>query len=77
VVHEYADRGSVLEVLLLAARDADGVAARVRDHIVASAFGPSIVFQRIPESLKVTVTDALITNDRTGKTVNLVTRQHS
>jgi phenylacetate-CoA ligase len=77
VLHEYADRGSVLEVLLLAARDADGVAERVREHIVASAFGPSIVFQRIPESLVVTVADALVSNDRTGKTANLVTRKHS
>jgi phenylacetate-CoA ligase len=77
VVHEYADRGAVLEVLLLAARDADGVAQRVRDHVVSSAFGPSIVFQRVPESLRVTVTDALISNDRTGKTADLVTRQHS
>lgn len=77
VVHEYADRGAVLEVLLLAAKDASDVAQRVRDHIVASAFGPSIVFQRVPESLLVTVADALIGNDRTGKTANLVTRQHS
>lgn len=77
VVHEYADRGAVLEVLLLAARDTEEVARRVREHLVASAFGPSIVFQRVPESLVVTVTDALISNDRTGKTANLVTRQHS
>jgi phenylacetate-CoA ligase len=77
VVHTYADRGSVLEVLLLAAQDAADVAARVRDHIVSAAFGPSIVFQRIPESLLVTVADALVSNERTGKTANLVTRQHS
>jgi phenylacetate-CoA ligase len=77
VVHEYADRGAVLEVLLLAARGAGDVAARVRDHVVSAAFGPSIVFQRIPESLAVTVTDALVTNERTGKTPNLVTRQHA
>jgi phenylacetate-coenzyme A ligase PaaK-like adenylate-forming protein len=77
VVHEYADRGAVLEVLLLTARDATGVAERVREHLQASAFGPSIVFQRVPDSLRVTVTDALVTNDRTGKTANLVKRQHS
>jgi phenylacetate-coenzyme A ligase PaaK-like adenylate-forming protein len=77
VVHEYPDRGAVLEVLLLAARGATGVADRVREHILASAFGPSIVFQRVPESLRITVTDALISNDRTGKTANLVTRHHS
>jgi phenylacetate-coenzyme A ligase PaaK-like adenylate-forming protein len=77
VVHEYADRGAMLEVLLLAASAAGDLAARVRDHIVSAAFGPSIVFQRIPESLTVTVADALISNERTGKTANLVTRQHS
>jgi phenylacetate-CoA ligase len=77
VVHEYADKGSMLEVLLLAAGDAGDVAARVRDDIVSAAFGPSIVFQRIPESLTVTVADTLISNERTGKTANLVTRQHS
>jgi phenylacetate-CoA ligase len=77
VIHSYADRGSVLEVLLLAARDATDVAERVRDHLQGAAFGPSIVFQRVPESLRITVADALISNDRTGKTANLVLRPPS
>jgi len=79
VVHEYADRGSMLEVLVLGGRSADAgaLAAEVRDAIVSTAFGPSIVFQRIPESLTVSVVDELVTNPRTGKTSNLVVRDHS
>ncbi len=76
VVHEYPDRGSMLEVLVLPGRDADpDLADRVRDFIVASAFGPSIVFQRNPDSLLVSTVDDLISNERTGKTSNLVVRQ--
>jgi len=78
VVHEYADRGSMLEVLVLGGRTAEpDLADRVRETIVATAFGPSIVFQRIPDSLTVTVVDELVTNPRTGKTSNLVVRDHS
>jgi len=79
VVHEYADRGSMLEVLVLGGRAADpeDLAAQVREAIVSTAFGPSIVFQRIPESLTVSVVDELVTNPRTGKTSNLVVRDHS
>jgi len=75
VVHEYEDRGSMLEVLVLAGQDGAAVADRVREHILASAFGPSIVFQRNPDSLRVSVVDALVSNERTGKTANLVVRQ--
>jgi phenylacetate-CoA ligase len=75
VVKEPTDGGSVLEVLLLKNADAGpDLAARVREHIVGSAFGPSIVFQRNPHSLEVTVVDALIGNHRTGKIPNLVRR---
>lgn len=76
VVHEYPDRGSVLEVLVLPARDAAAdLADQVREFILASAFGPSIVFQRNPDALLVTSVDALVSNERTGKTSNLVVRQ--
>jgi phenylacetate-coenzyme A ligase PaaK-like adenylate-forming protein len=75
VVHEPADGGSVLEVLLLAAGDAGaGLAETVREHIVGSAFGPSIVFQRNPQALRVSVVDKLVGNDRTGKIPDLVVR---
>jgi len=75
VVHEPADGGSVLEVLLLTTADASPrVAEDVRGHIVGSGFGPSIVFQRNPQSLQVRVVDALHGNARTGKIPDLVRR---
>jgi phenylacetate-coenzyme A ligase PaaK-like adenylate-forming protein len=69
---QLAQSDDVLEVLVLG--DAPGLAERVRDHILGSAFGPSIVFQRNPDTLKVTVVQALLGNDRTGKIPNLVRR---
>jgi phenylacetate-CoA ligase len=76
LVKEYADGARTLEVLLLPTADADPeLATRVREFIVGSAFGPSIVFQRNPQALEVTVVEALIGNDRTGKIPSLVTRQ--
>lgn len=75
VVREPAGGGSVLEVRLLPAGPAaTDLAGRVREHILGSAFGPSIVFQRNPDSLEVSVVDTLIGNDRTGKVPSLVVR---
>lgn len=68
--------GDVLEVLLLASAQAGPeLATQVREHIMGSAFGPSIVFQRNPHSLRVSVVDSLIGNERTGKIPNLVRLQ--
>lgn len=76
VVKEFPDGGSILQVLLLAAGDAGPrLATQVREHIVGSAFGPSIVFQRNPHSLEVSVVDSLIGNERTGKIPDLVVQQ--
>lgn len=76
VVKEYDGRGAVLEVLVLAAGAADaGLADRVHRHLLGSAFGPSIVFQRNADALEVTVVPALIGNERTGKVPNLVVRR--
>jgi phenylacetate-CoA ligase len=77
VVKEFADGNAVLEVLLLAGAGAGpDLAARVREYLAGSGFGPSIVFQRNPHSLEVTVVEALIGNERTGKISNLVRRQY-
>jgi phenylacetate-coenzyme A ligase PaaK-like adenylate-forming protein len=66
----------LLEVLLLPSGEAGPrLAEEVREHIVGSAFGPSVVFQRNPHSLAVRVVDTLIGNDRTGKISDLVTRR--
>ena len=71
----HASRGSVLEVRVLAAGAADAdLADRVHRHLLGSAFGPSIVFQRSAEALEVSVVAALIGNERTGKVPNLVVR---
>jgi phenylacetate-CoA ligase len=73
VVREPAGGGSVLEVRLLPAGPADpALATRVREHLLGSGFGPSIVFQRNPDSLEVVVVDTLLGNERTGKIPNLV-----
>jgi len=73
VLREPAGGGSVLAVRLLPAGPAaPDLADRVRQHILASGFGPSIVFQRNPDSLEVSVVDTLTGNDRTGKIPSLV-----
>ncbi|MGI5242455.1 phenylacetate--CoA ligase family protein [Dactylosporangium sp. CA-139066] len=75
VVHEQGERGSVLEVLVLpSAAAGPDVADAVRGHLLASAFGPSIVFQRNADALRVSVVAALVGNERTGKVPNLVRR---
>lgn len=76
VITEYAARGSVLEVLVVPRRDAGAdLAGQVRAHILGSAFGgPSTAFHRDPEALEVQVVEALISNERTGKTANLIQR---
>jgi len=76
VLTEYPARGSQLEVLLVAARDARaGLAGRVREHILGSAFGgPSTAFHRDPEALAVREVDTLLHNERTGKVSGLVQR---
>jgi phenylacetate-CoA ligase len=75
VVEEPVDGASVLEVLLLPTAEATAdLASDVRGHIVGSAFGPSIVFQRNPHALRVRVVETLIGNERTGKIPDLVRR---
>lgn len=75
VVSEASDGGAVLEVLLLAtASSGPSLADSVRDHIMGSAFGPSVVFQRNPHALQVRVVESLLGNDRTGKIPSLVLR---
>jgi phenylacetate-CoA ligase len=73
VLKEFTDRGSVLAVRVLAAGAAGAdLADRVHRHLLGSAFGPSVVFQRNADALEVSVVPALIGNERTGKVPNLV-----
>lgn len=77
LITEFANRGSLLEVLVVPGRDAPAdLADRLRAHIIASPFGgPGTAFNRDPESLGVRLVESLIANPRTGKTSNLVERQ--
>jgi phenylacetate-CoA ligase len=77
VITSYPARGSRLDVLVVPARGAaEGLAGRVRAHLLGSAFGgPSTAFHRDPEALAVREVEALIHNERTGKVSNLVQRQ--
>jgi phenylacetate-coenzyme A ligase PaaK-like adenylate-forming protein len=73
VVKPSPEGGNVLEVRLLAAGGADpSLAGRVRQHVLGSAFGPSIVFQHNPRRLEVAVVETLSGNERTGKIPDLV-----
>jgi phenylacetate-coenzyme A ligase PaaK-like adenylate-forming protein len=73
VVKDSPDGGNALEVRLLAADGTDpSLADRVRQHVLSSAFGPSIVFQHNPHRLEVVVVETLSGNERTGKIPGLV-----
>jgi phenylacetate-CoA ligase len=53
------------------------LAERLRKELMGGTFTLSTAFQHDPDSFQVTVVDALVSNDRTGKTSNFVTREQS
>ncbi|GIG64490.1 AMP-binding protein [Phytomonospora endophytica] len=62
-----------LEILVVPARDAaSDLAERLRAHILSGGFGPGVLFQNDPSSFEVRLIDAAITNERTGKSANLI-----
>ncbi|GGQ68134.1 phenylacetate--CoA ligase family protein [Couchioplanes azureus] len=77
VITEHPARAAILEVLVVPSHDApDGLADRIRDHILASPFGgPNTAFYRDPEAFEVRIVGTLIHNERTGKVSSLVQRQ--
>lgn len=76
LITEFPEKGSALDVLVVPTRDAaPDLVARLRHHILGSAFGLSTVFNHDPEAFQVRVVEAPISNERTGKTANLVVRQ--
>ncbi|MFD0890128.1 hypothetical protein ACFQ08_36765, partial [Streptosporangium algeriense] len=76
LVNERRGRVSSVEVLLLAAPGApEGLAVRLREDLMSSTFTLSTAFQHDPGSFRVTVTDALVGNERTGKTASFVVRE--
>ncbi|MFG1951994.1 AMP-binding protein [Micromonospora sp. NPDC048830] len=76
VITEYADRPSLMEVLIVPRRDAaPDLAGRVREHILGTEIGgPNTMFHRDPDALVVRLVDALVHNERTGKVPDLVER---
>ncbi|NUW33919.1 AMP-binding protein [Nonomuraea sp. SMC257] len=78
VVTEQRGRVATVEVLLLAGGDAPpGLAERLRRDLMAATFTLSTAFQHDPESFRVRVVDALVSNERTGKTASFVVREAS
>ncbi|RJL34088.1 AMP-binding protein [Bailinhaonella thermotolerans] len=76
LITERRGRVAGVDVLLLAGRDAPpGLAERLRRDLMASTFTISTAFQHDPESFRVRVVDALIANERTGKTSSFVVRE--
>jgi phenylacetate-CoA ligase len=68
-------RVSTVEVLLLPASGAGpDDAERIRRELASTTFTISTAFLHDPESFRVRLVDALISNDRTGKTANFVLR---
>jgi phenylacetate-coenzyme A ligase PaaK-like adenylate-forming protein len=74
VITEQGGRASGVEVLLLAEAGADVDSERIRKDLLSATFTLSTGFQHDPESFQVRVVDALVSNDRTGKTANFVVR---
>ncbi|MER7206193.1 AMP-binding protein [Streptosporangium sp. NPDC000239] len=76
LVNERRGRVSSVEVLLLTAPNApEGLAVRLREDLMSSTFTISTAFQHDPGSFRVTVADALVGNERTGKTASFVVRE--
>ncbi|GAA2296032.1 hypothetical protein GCM10010149_50430 [Nonomuraea roseoviolacea subsp. roseoviolacea] len=78
VVTEQRGRVATVEVLLLAGGDAPpSLAERLRRDLMAATFTLSTAFQHDPESFRVRVVDALVSNERTGKTASFVVQEGS
>ncbi|MEZ0089273.1 phenylacetate--CoA ligase family protein [Streptacidiphilus sp. EB129] len=78
LITERQGRATRVEVLLLTAgQDAAPDLERLRKELLAATFTLSTGFQHDPEAFQVRAVDALISNDRTGKTANFVVREDS
>ncbi|MEU4832161.1 AMP-binding protein [Streptosporangium sp. NPDC023615] len=76
LITERRGRVSTVEVLLLTDRDAPpDLAGRLRADLMSSTFTISTAFQHDPGSFRVEVVDALVGNERTGKTAAFVVRE--
>jgi phenylacetate-CoA ligase len=75
VITEAKGRALRVEVLVVAGGEVD--AERIRKEILSSTFTLSTAFQHDPENFRVRVADALVSNDRTGKTANFAVREEA
>ena len=75
VITENHGRALSVEVLVLAAAEASVDTEQLRKDLLSSTFTLSTAFLHDPGNFRVTVTDALVSNDRTGKTSNFVVRE--
>lgn len=77
VITENHGRALSVEVLVLADAGAAVDTEKLRKDLLSSTFTLSTAFLHDPGNFRVTVTDALVSNDRTGKTSNFVVREQS
>lgn len=76
VITEQRGRAASVDVLLLTGPDAaPDLATTLRAEIFSSTFTLSTAFLHDPDNFQVEVVDALICNERTGKTASLVQRE--
>jgi phenylacetate-coenzyme A ligase PaaK-like adenylate-forming protein len=72
-ISSHPERTDALEILVVPARDAAGdLAEQLRGHLLSGAFGVSALFRNDPGSFTVRLIDAPVSNERTGKTANLI-----
>lgn len=77
LITEKGGRVSRVDILLLTDQDAAVDLDRLRKDLMSATFTLSTAFLHDPESVRVRQVDALISNDRTGKTANFVVREES
>ncbi len=77
LITEERGRVGAVDVLLLTDRDAVVDAERLRRELLSATFTLSTAFQHDPDSVRVRRVEALISNERTGKTSNFVVREES
>lgn len=77
LITERQGRVASVDVLLLTDQGAAPDLERLRKDLMSATFTLSTAFLHDPESFRLRAVDALISNDRTGKTSNFVVREES
>ncbi|MEV4612414.1 AMP-binding protein [Kitasatospora sp. NPDC049258] len=77
LITEDRGRATGVDVLLLTDQGAAVDTERLRKDLLSATFTLSTAFQHDPESVRVRRVDALISNERTGKTAGFVVREES